>query len=189
MTIPTSAPQHLHAKADAGLGEGAQRRGLASALAGLGHDDPGTVAAIRRISGLASLERRLAGATRASEVMEALLAATREIVGPAPAYAVYPEGEGNALRLLRRSNCGARRAAAARRWPAGRRRRTILFTGRARCARHAMPWPRRQSPATTPGWRSPCAPPRGRSASWGWRCPRIAVWPPMRRPACTRPWS
>jgi len=106
MTIPTSAPQHLHAKADAGLGEGAQRRGLASALAGLGHDDPGTVAAIRRISGLASLERRLAGATRASEVMEALLAATREIVGPAPAYAVYPEGEGNALRLLRRSNAG-----------------------------------------------------------------------------------
>ncbi len=107
MTIPSSAPEHLHAKADGGPSEGGmQRRGLASALAGLGHDDPGTVAAIRRNCGLASLERRLAGATRAGEVMEALLAATREIVGPTPAYAAFADGEDDAIRLLRRGKHG-----------------------------------------------------------------------------------
>ena len=106
MTIPSSAPEHLHAKADAGLGDGGlQRRGLASALANLGRDDPGTLAAIRRNCGLASLERRLPGATRAGEVMEALLAATREIVGTQPTYAAYADERG-AIRLLRRGNTG-----------------------------------------------------------------------------------
>jgi signal transduction histidine kinase/ActR/RegA family two-component response regulator len=107
MTITPSVPEHRNAKAEGRPGQiSAQRRGLASALAGVGHDDPGTLAAIRRNCGLVSLERWLAGATWSGQVMEALLAATQDLVDATPAYAAFAGGEDDTIRVLRRGPNG-----------------------------------------------------------------------------------
>lgn len=106
MTTPPCGSEHPHAMADGRSDVGDMQRRLASALAGLGQDSSGTLAAIRRNCGLASLERQLAGATRADEVMEALLAATRDMVGPTPAYAAFADSEDDAIHLLRRGSTG-----------------------------------------------------------------------------------
>jgi signal transduction histidine kinase/ActR/RegA family two-component response regulator len=104
---PSTTPPQAPVDADSGARKGGTLRGgLASALADRGREHLGTLAAIRRNCGLASLERQLAGATRSSEVMEALLAITRDLVGPGPAYAAFTDDDGDTIRLLRRGTSG-----------------------------------------------------------------------------------
>ena len=96
--ITLSAPEYRNAKAQYEPSEvNAQRRGLASALEGLGQDDPGTLAAIRRNCGLASLQRWLSEATSKTEVIEALLATTRDLVDSVSSYAAFVDGQGGAI--------------------------------------------------------------------------------------------
>lgn len=105
--ITLSAPEYRNAKAQYEPSEvNAQRRGLASALEGLGQDDPGTLAAIRRNCGLASLQRWLSEATSKTEVIEALLATTRDLVDSVSSYAAFVDGQGGAIHVLRRAPNG-----------------------------------------------------------------------------------